>query len=155
MITHTVITIIPEKNGNDRQFSRELTFESRAEFDLWKRKNPFKWKHVSMWGQMPLAFYENRFDGSDAVFIEMQMSRLSDENRAVACKDYEIMYRREGRKAANTWLVEFCGKFGITADEYKRARREYPLPEHFQKIIEKLKKAKKRSRSKYSHIFND
>ena len=155
MITHNVIVKVPQKNGQDQIYLQKVEFETKEQYELWKRKNPFKWKHVSEWGQMPTWHYADRFTGSDVVFIENQLVKLGEHNRAVACSDYDVIYLRDGRKAANEFLLEFCKEYGITKIEYRQASLECELPEHLKIRIAELRNLKKRSRSKYSHIFMD
>lgn len=130
------------------------TFESKAEFEHFKRKYPLKYKHPSLWGVMP-EFYHCRRDGSDAVFIDAQLSRLSDENRKIIASDYREFYLLDGRDSANKWLVEQVGEFGVTKPEYQEARQQCKTTKRFLEKIEELKKMKKRTRSKFSHIFSD
>lgn len=131
-----------------------LTFETKAEFEQFKRKYPLKYKYPSLWGVMP-EFYHCRRDGSDAVFIDAQLSRLSEHNRAVIAGDYRQIYLAEGRDVANNWLVEQVKEFGVTKPEYQQAREQCRTAKKFLEKIEELKKMKKRTRSKFSHIFSD
>lgn len=129
-----------------------MEFESREDFELFKRKHPLKYKPAEFWGVMPEFYFVNR-DGSDAVFIDGRLSRMSDENRRVIASDYREVFLKSGRKVANEWLDEQCGIYGITKSEWTEAKRDFP--HRFEARIGELKKLKKRSRSKYSKIFYD
>lgn len=127
-------------------------FESREDFELFKRKYPLKYKPAEFWGVMPSNFFGNR-DGCDAVFIDGRLSRMSNENRRVIAADYREVFLKNGRKSANEWLDEQCGIYGITKNEWVEAKRDFP--HRFEARIDELKKLKKRSRSKYSKVFED
>lgn len=131
-----------------------MHFETKSEFEEFKRLYPLKYKPCEHWGVMP-EFYHHRRDGSDAVFIDEKLSRLSAENRKLVAIDYREVYLRQGRNEANRFLIDQVKQFGISKTEYEKAVREFKMPLKLAARIEELKKMKKRSRSKFSHIFSD
>lgn len=132
------------------------SFDSIEEFEEFKRKYPFKYKPADQWSVTPKFYYHGR-DGGDLVWIDKNLSRLHSHNRQIACEDYEFIYQRVGRKAANGWLSAFCDHFGLTKIDYEEAREihDYRIEKdsNVAKILARIRDNKPRARSKWGEVF--
>lgn len=96
-------------------------------------------------------FGGNRYMKSDQTFIDRCINRLSVENQILASEQYENLYLRffnkeeyaKARNEANRFLLDFANQYGISKEEYQKAKTENKKTADLMRKVEELKKMKK------------
>lgn len=103
----------------------------------------------------PIHFFGgNRCMKSDFPWIAYQLSRLPAHLKIEASREYENLYQSganvtESRKAANTYLHDFCEQHGLSRKEVKQVNSE-STPKAKQALFDKLQQLKAMSKPKPS-----